>query len=46
MFDLDGTLIDSLSDIALATNRTMAMHGFPPHPIDAYKHMIGDGAAS
>lgn len=43
LFDLDGTLIDSLADIALATNRTMEMHGFPPHPIEAYKHMIGDG---
>jgi len=43
LFDLDGTLIDSLADIALAANRTMEMHGFPTHPIDAYKHMIGDG---
>lgn len=43
LFDLDGTLIDSLADIALATNRTMETHGFPPHPIEAYKHMIGDG---
>lgn len=43
LFDLDGTLIDSLADIALATNRTMEMYGFPPHPVEAYKHMIGDG---
>lgn len=43
LFDLDGTLIDSLADIAHATNRTMQAHGFPPHPVDAYKHMIGDG---
>ncbi len=43
LFDLDGTLIDSLADIALATNRTMEMHGFPSHPVEAYKHMIGDG---
>ncbi len=44
IFDLDGTLIDSLADIAAATNRTMVAHGYPTHPIDAYRNFIGDGA--
>lgn len=43
IFDLDGTLIDSLDDIADACNRTLLAHGFPTHPADAYKHFIGDG---
>ena len=43
IFDLDGTLIDSLADIAAATNRTMSAHGFPTHPIEAYRNFIGDG---
>ena len=43
LFDLDGTLLDSLRDIADATNRTLAAHGFPTHPQDAYRQFIGDG---
>lgn len=43
LFDLDGTLIDSLDDLAQATNRTLAQHGFPIHPTDAYKLFVGDG---
>jgi phosphoglycolate phosphatase len=44
LFDLDGTLIDSLQDLASSTNRTLQAHGFPPHPVDAYKYFVGDGA--
>lgn len=43
IFDLDGTLIDSLADIAAATNRTLTAHGFPVHPDSAYRQFIGDG---
>ena len=43
IFDLDGTLIDSVADIAAATNRTMVKHGFPPHPVADYRRFIGDG---
>jgi len=43
IFDLDGTLIDSLGDIAAACNRTLKGHGLPEHPIGAYRHFIGDG---
>lgn len=43
IFDLDGTLIDSLPDIADAANRIMAGRGYPAHSYDAYRYHIGDG---
>ncbi|MDH3198758.1 MAG: HAD family hydrolase [Candidatus Krumholzibacteria bacterium] len=43
IFDLDGTLLDTLGDIAAAMNAVLAAHGHPAHPAAAYKHMIGDG---
>jgi len=46
MFDLDGTLIDSLADLANATNHALAKLGCPTHPIPAYRYLVGDGAAS
>jgi phosphoglycolate phosphatase len=45
IFDLDGTLVDSLTDIALAMNAALARFGLPPHPPAAYRLMVGDGAA-
>jgi len=44
IFDLDGTLIDSIHDIALCTNQVLEKLGFLPHPLDAYKNFVGDGA--
>jgi phosphoglycolate phosphatase len=46
IFDLDGTLIDSLPDIAAATNRLLASEGRPPLSHDEVKPMIGDGAGT
>ena len=43
VFDLDGTLLDSLRDIAEAGNRVLGQFGFPPHPVDRYRTMVGDG---
>lgn len=43
VFDLDGTLLDSLDDLAAATNRTLAAAGYPTHAPEAYKSFIGDG---
>lgn len=43
MFDLDGTLINSLPDIAAAMNRALAAHSLPTHSLDAYLYMVGDG---
>lgn len=44
VFDLDGTLINSLPDIAAAMNRALKLQGLPPHPTEAYKRFTGDGA--
>ncbi|MDR1592620.1 MAG: HAD family hydrolase [Prevotellaceae bacterium] len=43
IFDLDGTLIDSVNDLAIATNRALAACGYPVHPTDAYRHFVGNG---
>ncbi|NIQ39638.1 MAG: HAD-IA family hydrolase [Proteobacteria bacterium] len=45
LFDLDGTLLDTLEDLGNAVNRVLAKRGFPPHSIESYRHFIGDGAA-
>lgn len=44
VFDMDGTLIDSLGDIAGAMNRMRASYGEPPIPDSAVRKMVGDGA--
>ena len=43
IFDLDGTLIDSLGDLADAMNAVLEEHGHPVHPLDAYRQFVGDG---
>jgi len=43
VFDLDGTLIDSLEDLADSMNEALAGLGFPTHPGPAYKYFVGDG---
>jgi len=43
IFDLDGTLLNTLNDIAGAMNQVLLDNGFPSHPIDTYKYYIGDG---
>ena len=43
IFDLDGTLIDSLEDLADSANQALAMHGFESHPTTSYKKFIGNG---
>jgi phosphoglycolate phosphatase len=45
LFDLDGTLLDTLADIADAVNRALAGLGFPQHPREAYKRFVGEGIA-
>lgn len=44
VFDLDGTLIDSLEEIATAANKSLAGAGYPEHPTAAYRDFIGHGA--
>lgn len=43
IFDLDGTLIDSLHDIADSMNRVLAAHGYPIHEYNAYRYFVGKG---
>lgn len=43
LFDLDGTLLDTLEDLADATNAALAKLGLPGHPLEAYKQFVGDG---
>lgn len=43
VFDLDGTLLDSLADIANSGNTVLQARGFPPHSRDAYRWFVGDG---
>lgn len=44
IFDLDGTLLDTLGDISDAANRVMASRRYPVHARDAYKWFIGNGS--
>ncbi len=44
LFDLDGTLLDTLEDIADSANRVLAGRGFPSHPTNAYREAVGQGA--
>ncbi|MBP2680968.1 MAG: pgp [Candidatus Krumholzibacteriota bacterium] len=44
LFDLDGTLLDTLEDIADAANLVLSRRHFPVHPVDAYKRFVGEGA--
>jgi phosphoglycolate phosphatase len=44
IFDLDGTLLDTIEDLADSMNRVLADFGFPAHTLDAYKTFVGEGA--
>ena len=46
VFDLDGTLVDSLQDLAETANAMLAASGYPQHPVDAYRYFVGDGMAT
>jgi phosphoglycolate phosphatase len=43
LFDLDGTLLDSLEDLADSMNAVLRSSGFPAHPLAAYRRYVGDG---
>ena len=43
IFDLDGTLLNTISDLARSTNHALACLGYPTHPIEAYPMMVGNG---
>jgi len=43
LFDLDGTLLDTLQDLADSANLALSRNGLPVHPRDAYRYFVGDG---
>lgn len=43
IFDLDGTLVDTLGGIARACNQVLAIHGYKPHEKGAYAGYVGSG---
>lgn len=44
IFDLDGTLTNTLKSLWKSTNMALATAGLPPHEIDRYKYFAGNGA--
>lgn len=44
IFDLDGTLLDSIHDIALSNNKVLQSNGLPTHLVHKYIEFIGNGA--
>jgi phosphoglycolate phosphatase len=44
IFDLDGTLLDSLEEIALSMNEVLKEFNLPTHPLSSYNQFVGDGA--
>ena len=43
IFDLDGTLLDTLDDLAAATNHALRVHGMPEHSRDDVRRFVGNG---
>lgn len=43
LFDLDGTLLDTIDDLADSMNIVLNKYGFPVHGTDSYKYFVGDG---
>ena len=44
LFDLDGTLLDTVESIAHIANQVLAYYHLPSHPVEAYNYFAGDGA--
>lgn len=43
LFDLDGTLLDTIEDIAFSLNAVLEEHGYPTHSVNTCREMIGFG---
>lgn len=44
IFDLDGTLLDTLGELGIITNIVLEKNGFPTHSLDEYRYLVGEGA--
>ncbi len=44
IFDLDGTLVDTIEDLGTAVNHALAQKNLPPHEIPEYRLMVGGTA--
>ena len=45
IFDLDGTLLDTLEDLTDATNAALAAFGYPRRSLEEVRQFVGNGAA-
>lgn len=43
IFDLDGTLLNTLDDLAASVNYALRQYGMPEHPVDAVRRFVGNG---
>lgn len=43
IFDLDGTLLNTLEDLVVSTNHALAQNGFPQHELSEYRYFVGNG---
>jgi len=43
IFDLDGTLLNTIDDLANSMNVVLEQHDFPVHPVEHYKYFVGNG---
>lgn len=44
IFDLDGTLVDSLADLSDSVNLMLESYGFPTHEMEQYRYFVGNGS--
>ena len=44
IFDLDGTLVDSLADLSDSVNLMLESYGFPTHEMEKYRYFVGNGS--
>lgn len=44
IFDMDGTLLNTLEDLYLSTNAALAKYGFPERTLEEIRQFVGNGA--